>query len=46
MNSNIETEATVPILDPEIYNTEGVGPATAKKLKDAGIESVMDLAVT
>jgi DNA repair protein RadA len=46
MNPNIESEATVPILDLEIQDIEGVGPTTAKKLKEAGIVSVMDLAVT
>jgi DNA repair protein RadA len=46
MSSNIESGATVPILDLEIHNTEGVGPTTAKKLKEAWIVSVMALAVT
>jgi DNA repair protein RadA len=46
MNTNIESEATVPILDLEIQDIEGVGPTTVKKLKEAGIVSVMDLAVT
>jgi DNA repair protein RadA len=46
MSSNIESGATVPILDLEIHNTEGVGPITAKKLKEAWIVSVMALAVT
>src|ERR687884_352167 len=32
--------------DLEIQDIEGVGPTTAKKLKEAGIVSVMDLAVT
>ena len=36
---------TVPE-DLEIQDIEGVGPTTAKKLKEAGIVSVMDLAVT
>jgi DNA repair protein RadA len=30
--------------DLEIQDIEGIGPTTAKKLKEAGIESVMDLA--
>src|ERR1700693_3380113 len=51
MNTNIESEATVPILDLEIQDIDGVGPTTAMKLKEsgsvsAGIVSVMDLAVT
>src|SRR5918998_5603656 len=33
------------IVDLEIQDIEGVGPTTAKKLKEAGIISVMDLAV-
>jgi DNA repair protein RadA len=33
-------------IDLEIQDIEGVGPTTAKKLKEAGIVSVMDLAVT
>src|SRR5437588_10815535 len=46
MNTNIESEAPLPILDLEIQDIEGIGPTTAKKLKEAGIVSVMDLAVT
>ncbi len=30
----------------EIQDVEGIGPTTAKKLKEAGIISVMELAVT
>jgi DNA repair protein RadA len=33
------------IVDLEIQDIEGVGPTTARKLKEAGIVSVMDLAV-
>src|ERR687895_147612 len=33
------------VVDREIQDIEGVGPTTAKKLKEAGIISVMDLAV-
>jgi DNA repair protein RadA len=33
-------------VDLEIQDIEGVGPTTARKLKEAGIVSVMDLAVT
>ena len=35
-----------PIIELEIQDIEGIGPTTAKKLKEAGIISVMDLAVT
>ena len=34
------------IIDLEIQDIEGIGPTTARKLKEAGIVSVMDLAVT
>src|SRR5919106_51527 len=33
-------------IDLEVQDIDGVGPTTAKKLKEAGIVSVMDLAVT
>src|SRR5215831_4372468 len=33
-------------VDLEIQDIQGIGPTTAKKLKEAGIISVMDLAVT
>ena len=33
-------------IDLELQDVEGVGPTTAKKLKEAGITSVMELAVT
>jgi DNA repair protein RadA len=33
------------IIELEIQDIEGIGPTTAKKLKEAGIVSVMDLAV-
>ena len=33
-------------IDLELQDVEGVGTTTAKKLKEAGINSVMDLAVT
>jgi hypothetical protein len=32
-------------VDLEIHDIEGIGPTTTKKLKEAGIVSVMDLAV-
>jgi DNA repair protein RadA len=34
------------IIELEIQDIEGIGPTTARKLKEAGIVSVMDLAVT
>jgi DNA repair protein RadA len=43
--SEVVATTTVPE-DLEIQDIEGVGPTTAKKLKEAGIVSVMDLAVT
>jgi DNA repair protein RadA len=45
-NANIISESSSPIIDLEIQDIEGIGPTTAKKLKEAGIVSVMDLAVT
>src|ERR671933_2190573 len=42
---NTISESSSPIIDLEIQDIEGIGPTTAKKLKDAGIVSVMDLAV-
>ncbi len=33
------------ILDTELADLEGIGPATEKKLRDAGVESVLELAV-
>jgi DNA repair protein RadA len=33
------------VIDLEIQDIEGIGPTTARKLKEAGIVSVMDLAV-
>jgi DNA repair protein RadA len=36
---------SVTIFDMELHDLEGIGPSTEKKLKDAGIESVLDLAV-
>jgi DNA repair protein RadA len=44
-NANTISESLSPIIDLEIQDIEGIGPTTAKKLKDAGIVSVMDLAV-
>jgi DNA repair protein RadA len=44
--TKIDRGSDTPILDLEIQDIEGIGPTTAKKLKEAGIISVMDLAVT
>jgi DNA repair protein RadA len=49
-NSDSENSASSSspstVVDLEIQDIEGVGPTTARKLKEAGIVSVMDLAVT
>jgi len=50
-NTNSDSENSAPSISPavvdlEIQDIEGVGPTTARKLKEAGIVSVMDLAVT
>ncbi|HYZ49337.1 MAG TPA: DNA repair and recombination protein RadA [Nitrososphaeraceae archaeon] len=44
----IGSEASLPssTVELDIQDIEGIGPTTAKKLKEAGIVSVMDLAVT
>ena len=34
------------VLDLQIQDLEGVGPTTEKKLKDAGVSSVLDLSVS
>ena len=39
------SEPSPTVVDLEIQDIEGVGPTTARKLKEAGIVSVMDLAV-
>jgi DNA repair protein RadA len=45
-NSTSSSSSTVvAAVDLEIQDIEGVGPTTARKLKEAGIVSVMDLAV-
>jgi DNA repair protein RadA len=48
-NNNITysapTSTPSTVVDLEIQDIEGVGPTTARKLKEAGIVSVMDLAV-
>lgn len=46
INVTSETSASAAtVVDLEIQDIEGVGPTTARKLKEAGIVSVMDLAV-
>src|SRR5947209_13708877 len=40
-----EASPPLPVLDLEIQDIEGIGPTTAKKLKEAGIVSPLDLAV-
>ena len=47
ISTNKESEASppLPVLDLEIQDIEGIGPTTAKKLKESGIVSPMDLAV-
>jgi predicted flap endonuclease-1-like 5' DNA nuclease len=48
--SDDEAEVEKSILDRDIdldlQDVEGIGPATSKKPKEAGIKSVMELAVT
>ena len=43
---NINAIPETSSADLEIQDIQGIGPTTAKKLKEAGIVSVMDLAVT
>src|SRR4249920_3931880 len=43
---NAIPEPPSDLINLEIQDIEGIGPTTAKKLKEAGIVSVMDLAVT
>src|SRR6187200_2091307 len=47
-NTITESETSLPssTIELDIQDIEGIGPTTAKKLKEAGIVSVMDLAVT
>ena len=42
---NINAIPETSSADLEIQDIQGIGPTTAKKLKEAGIVSVMDLAV-
>jgi DNA repair protein RadA len=46
MENESQSSGNVAIIDLDIQDIEGVGPTTAKKLRDAGIISVMDLAVS
>jgi len=46
VNQNNTNEISETSPDLEIQDIQGIGPTTAKKLKEAGIVSVMDLAVT
>ncbi len=41
-----DAESFRDVADLEIKDIEGIGPTTAKKLKEAGIISVLELAVT
>jgi DNA repair protein RadA len=43
--NNVMPSVSPTVVDLEIQDIEGVGPTTTKKLKEAGIISVMDLAV-
>ena len=45
-DDNINAIPETSSADLEIQDIQGIGPTTAKKLKEAGIVSVMDLAVT
>src|SRR2546427_1465111 len=44
-NTDSEASPPLPILDLELQDIEGIGPTTARKLKEVGIVSPMDLAV-
>jgi DNA repair protein RadA len=46
VTSQTSSSSPSTVVDLEIQDIEGVGPTTARKLKEAGIVSVMDLAVT
>jgi DNA repair protein RadA len=46
-NNNLESKPIPTIIDDlDIQDIPGIGPTTAKKLRDAGVLTVMDLAVT
>lgn len=44
-NGEMNGNSQMIMIDLDIQDIEGIGPTTAKKLKEAGILSVMDLAV-
>jgi DNA repair protein RadA len=44
-NNDKENGSKVDNIDLQLIDVEDIGPATAKKLKEAGISSIMDLAV-
>jgi DNA repair protein RadA len=44
-SATVSETSSSDIIELEIQDIEGIGPTTAKKLKEAGIVSVMDLAV-
>lgn len=44
-NGEMSGNSQMIMIDLDIQDIEGIGPTTAKKLKEAGILSVMDLAV-
>ena len=46
LSETSSSSSSSPIVELEIQDIEGIGPTTARKLKEAGIVSVMDLAVT
>jgi DNA repair protein RadA len=45
-NSNSEKSSGIRDIDLDLQDVEGIGPTTAKKLREAGFTSVMELAVT
>ena len=45
-NGKADERSQIRDTDPDLQDVEGIGPTTAKKLKEAGITSVMELAVT
>ncbi|MGB7663260.1 MAG: helix-hairpin-helix domain-containing protein, partial [Nitrososphaeraceae archaeon] len=45
-NGKADERSQIRDTDLDLQDVEGIGPTTAKKLKEAGITSVMELAVT